>query len=154
MSGNVNAEQMAAGAMSKNPDLDGIRDEKKYSDNDVDAIVARKIARERARYESKLKNIQGEAGADPVDRRALDLDIRERKLQARERLAEVDLPESYLQLLDYSSDDGFSQSVEKVTQFVSDLMDMLEVKRSRGSTPKDYGIHQGQPDRTKEAFGL
>ena len=153
MSGNVNAEQMAAGAMSKNPDLDGIRDEKKYSDNDVDAIVARKIARERARYESKLKNIQGEAGADPVEQRALDLDIRERKLKAREALPGMKLPESYLDLLNYGSDEALETSTAAVQKFIDDLLDQLVIEKSKGSTPKNYGKNRN-PDMTREAFGL
>lgn len=144
------AEPMAAAAMSENADLSGSRDELKYSDNDVDKIVAKKIARERAKYENRLKT---QGGADPIDRRALDLDIRERKLKARETLSGTNLPESYLDLLKYDSDDNYTASVEAVTKFIDDLMDQLALERSRGQTPRQFK-HEGTPDRTREAFGL
>lgn len=148
----VDTRDKAAAAGFPNPDERGAdpRDEKKYSDNDLDKIIAKKIARERAKYENRSK-IQG--GADPIDQRALDLDIRERKLRAKETLSGTNLPNSYLELLKYDSDENYESSVAAVTQFVEDLLDMLAVERSKGTTPKQIR-NEGTPDRTRSAFGL
>lgn len=80
---------------------------KKYTDSDVDRIVAKKIAAERSRA-AKQQN-------EELEQREREVLRRELVIEARERLADKHLPSSLVDLLNYESKEEFEESYNKVT---------------------------------------
>ena len=133
----------------------------KYSDEDVDNIIARKLARLKKQQQNNSGGADpagGAPGSDPeqaLAERERTLAERERRFEARSNLAEIGIPESGLELLNYSSDESFKASREALDAFVNDLLDHEAKRRATGRAPKDYGCNnQGKPDGTRKAFGL
>lgn len=80
---------------------------KKYTDSDVDRIVAKKIAAERSKA-AKQQN-------EELEQREREVLRRELVIEARERLADKQLPSSLVDLMNYGSKEEFEESYDKVT---------------------------------------
>lgn len=87
--------------------------EKKYTDADVDRIIAKKIAAERKKMQ---KLFEGEQQESELERRERDVLRRELTADARDKLIEDGLPSSLAKLMDYSSADDFAKSYKDVTE--------------------------------------
>ena len=128
------------------PEAAGGQDqEKKYTDADVDRIVSKRLARERA------KNEQGgnDAAAD-LERREHEITIKERRLNAREELE--GLPKSLVDLVNCESEESYKSSIAAIKAAYKDVEADFQKKKAAGRTPK---IMTGTaPDRTADAFGL
>lgn len=98
---NVNAN---AGGEEENPGDQG--QERKYTDADVDKIVARKIAVERDKATKKHDT--------ELEQRERDVLSRELTMEARDKLTEANLPRDLSDLMDYSSKEAFEASYDKV----------------------------------------
>lgn len=107
--------------------------EKKYTDDDVDRIIAKKIAAERKRM-SKLFN-EGQQESE--------LEIRERNVAKREMMADAkdalvrdELPYTLAGLMDYTDKESYEASYKEVTKIFRDAV-LQGVKNAlRGKTPK------------------
>lgn len=139
------AEQAGQEDKNKEPETAGGSDpEKKYTDADVDRIVSKRLARERAKKDGS------DAAAD-LDKREHELEIRERRANAREELD--GLPKSFIELVNCESEESYKSSVKAVRAAYDEIRGELEKERAAGRTPKNYG-DGGKPDRTADAFGL
>ena len=148
--GNENLQD-EAGA---DPDQEGTQ-ELKYTDADVDKIVQRRLARERAKIEKEQRE---KAREDALTAREHAIEVRERKNSARDyfrehRDAYGSIPESTFDFLDYSSDEALDKSMEAMGKLLQDHVDLIEKQRARGKTPRIIRKVQGA-DHTREAFGL
>lgn len=150
------AEDAEEGDGGADPDGSGAEEARgrTYTEAEVDAIVKKRLARERARAE-RIRS---------QEKRSQELDAREAALAARERRAEAldflrnelkleTIPESSLDLLRYDSDEDFDKSVKAFSQFLKDYLDGLERKRSKGKTPKRINGRNNSSD-VRRAFGL
>ena len=101
-------------------DQDGVDPEQdqeqelKYTDADVDKIVQRRLARERAKIDKEQRE---KAREDALTAREHAIEVRERKNSARDyfrehRDAYGSIPESTFDFLDYSSDEALDKSIE------------------------------------------
>lgn len=135
-----------------NTSADGMKSEaqgeKTFTQDDVNRIVQERLAKERSKG-------TGNAG-DELYKRAAELDMRERKLTAREKLREKGLPEYLADALNMNTDEDFQKSMEAVLK--------MKGETGGGAGPEPVGkmspIGKVQSAGTKDgdsiraAFGL
>lgn len=85
---------------------EGTQAERTFTQEDVNRIVQERLAKEKSRS-------TGNTG-DELDKRAADLDLRERKLTAREKLQENGLPDYLVDALNMNTDEDFQKSLEAI----------------------------------------
>lgn len=107
--------------------------EKKYTDDDVNRIVARKIAAERKRMQKLFNNEQQESEIEVRERNVLK---RELMADARDALTGEGLPSSLANLLSYDNKESFEDSYKAVVECFRDAVEVAVRTRLRGSTPK------------------
>lgn len=139
----VDAEETTERTKSQN------RQELKYTDDDVDRIVSKRLARERERAE-KLQEQQHQE--TEFEKRERELSIRERKADARDVLSQQGLPKSLCDLLDYSTEESYKASLKAATEVVEEIKQQFEIQRATGRTPKIYSNEK--PSGVRNAFGL
>ena len=127
---------------------EGTQAERTFTQEDVNRIVQERLAKEKSRS-------TGNTG-DELDKRAADLDLRERKLTAREKLQENGLPDYLVDALNMETDETFQKSMEAV----------LKMKGEAGGSPGPKPVGKmnligGVPtsdmekgDALRAAFGL
>ena len=106
---------------------------KKYTDTDVDRIVARKIAAERKRMTKLFNEEQQETEIQTRERNVLK---RELRADAKEELIADGLPASLADLLNYGSKDDYDRSYEDVTRTFREAMHQEYVRQFSGPAPK------------------
>lgn len=122
--------------------------EKKYTDAEVDRIIARKIAAERKRMSKLFNEEQAENELEIRERNVLR---RELMADAKDTLVDQGLPSSLANLMDYSDKDSFDKSFKEVTEIFRTAV-AREVKNSlRGNAPR-VGTPLGEDTNLREAF--
>lgn len=123
---------------------------KKYTDADVDKIIARKIAAERRRAAKQAEEEQQESD---LQHREKELAKRELRADARDELTEKGLPLCVADILNYDSKEGYGQSMEAVLAVVDELRKAWELERATGTTPRMYR-NDGDPlsQAVRDAF--
>lgn len=118
----------------------------KYTDADVDRIIAKKIAAERRRV-SKMFDAE-------LEERERNITTRELKADARDLLAEKGLPAALLQSLNYTSREALEKSMEDVGQAFQDAVQEAIKTRLRDEfRPIKKGYGSAGPDAAlREAF--
>lgn len=117
--------------------------QKSFTQDDVNRIVQERLAKERSKGNDN----------DELTKRAAELDLRERKLTAKEKLRENGLPDYLADALNMNTEEDFQKSMEAV----------LKMKGETGVQPKAIGT--GSPigsigsgiralDPVRDAFGL
>lgn len=109
--------------------------EKKYTDADVDRIIAKKIAAERKRMQ---KLFEGEQQESEIEKRERDVTRRELMADAKDRLIGDELPSSLAEIMNYSDKESFEKSYQDVTAVFREAMQM-EYKRRFSSRPPRVG---------------
>ena len=106
--------------------------EKKYTDAEVDRIIAKKIAAERKRMQKLFNEEQQES----------ELEIRERNVLRRELMADAKdalissgLPSSLAKVIDYSDKESYEKSYEEVTAIFREAMQQEYKRRFSGRPP-------------------
>lgn len=127
---------------------DGTTGEKTFTQEDVNRIVQERLAKEKSKGNSNIE--------DELNKRAADLDLRERKLTAREKLREKGLPEYLVDALNMNTDEDFQKSMEAVLK--------MKGEAEGGTGPKPVGkmnligsvptANTGSRDEIRTAFGL
>lgn len=106
--------------------------EKKYTDADVDRIIASKLAREREKFSKQQEAEQQESD---FERRERELTIRELKVDAREALEAKGLPACLSKVLRYDSREAYEESITTIEEVAEEMKKYFEVKRATGVTP-------------------
>lgn len=125
--------------------------EKKYTDADVDRIIAKKIAAERKRMQ---KLFEGEQQESEIEKRERDVTRRELMADAKDALVNDGLPSSLAKILDYSDKEAYEKSYEEVSGIFREAMQQECKRRFSGSVPR-AGAGSKEIDRQKalaEAF--
>lgn len=120
--------------------------EKKYTDSDVDKIVAKKIMRERERMQ---KLFTGEQQLSDIEKRERDVQRREFKADAKDMLIECGLPCSLAEILNYESREEMEKSLDIVEKCVKAAVQSEIKKAFRGETPKKGDVSAAEIDREK-----
>lgn len=127
---------------------DGNQGEKLFTQEDVNRIVQERLAKEKSKG-------TGNTG-DELEKRAAELDLRERKLTAREKLRENGLPDYLVDALNMNTDETFQKSMEAILKMKGETGDGSEPKPI--GTANLIGTIQGMGtkhgDSIREAFGL
>lgn len=117
---------------------------KTFTQEDVNRIVQERLAKEKSKGTGN--------GDDELNKRAAELDLRERKLTAREKLRENGLPDYLVDALNMNTDEDFQKSMEAI----------LKMKGETNGYDKPVGkcnaigkLGRGNSDdSTRKAFGL
>ena len=114
---------------------------KTFTQNDVNRIVHERLAKEKGKIN------------EDFDKRVAELDMRERKMNAVQKLRENGLPDYLVEALNMETDETFQKSMEAI-------------KRMKGESPDAAGtvivgkgnpigtVTKGNEDRLRDAFGL
>lgn len=113
--------------------LDGQQQpEKKYTDADVDRIIAKKIAAERKRMQ---KLFEGEQQESELEKRERDVTRRELMADVKDRLIADELPSSLASIMDYSDKEANEKSYQDVTGIFREALKQAFVQRFAGRAP-------------------
>lgn len=126
------------------------RQQKKYTDADVDRIIAKKIAAERKRM-SKLFNEQQET--NELEERERNVAKREMMADAKDALIKDELPYTLSGLLDYSDKESYEQSYQEVTKIFREAVQQQIKLLLKGKTPRvSTGLRDAARDPIAKAF--
>lgn len=75
-------------------------EDRTFTQEEVNGIVQERLAREKAKYDQQLIDMQA------------DINRREKRLQALEKLKEEDLPAELVELVRTEDDESFNKSIE------------------------------------------
>ncbi len=125
---------------------EGTQGERTFTQEDVNRIVQERLAKEKSKGN----------GDDELNKRAAELDLRERKLTAREKLRENGLPDYLVDALNMNTDEDFQKSMEAILKMKG------ETKGSEQPTPigkgnligRVQGFGTKDNDPIRNAFGL
>lgn len=120
-----------AGEQDSNPQEP--EQEKKYTDADLDRIIARKIAAERKRMSKLFSEEQQETELETRERKVLE---RELKADAKDRLIEQGFPSCLANLMVYTSAEDHKKSFDEVTSVFSEALSNEFKKRLSGTAPR------------------
>ena len=105
-------------------------DGKTFTQEDVNRIVQERLAKEKGK------------GSEDLDKRAAELDKRERRMNAIDELRKNDLPDYLVDALNMETDEAFQKSMESIKKMKGE---------TAGSEPKVIG--RGNPIGTVGKFG-
>lgn len=120
-------------------------DGKTFTQEDVNRIVQERLAKEKGK------------GNDELDKRAAELDKRERKMNAVQKLRDNGLPDYLVEALNMETDESFQKSMEAILKMKGESTD------TTGNVAAGTIIGKGNPigtvikgggDRLRDAFGL
>lgn len=126
---------------------EGTQGERLFTQEDVDRIVQGRLAKEKSKGTGN--------GDDELNKRAAELDLRERKLTAREKLRENGLPDYLVDALNMNTDEDFQKSMEAILKMKGETGNNEPKPIKRGHL---IGMVQSMgtkvDDPTRVAFGL
>lgn len=147
---NVQGTEQQGGETPAGQD-NGTQQAKTFTQDEVTAIVEKRLARERR----KLTGVLG--GTDP---READLDERERaaseremRLDAREELEKRGLPQAALELLNYNDKESCGKSIDALEKVIRAAVSAAVADCLKGGRPIK-AAPQGDSDPIRAAFGL
>lgn len=118
--------------------------EKTFSQEDVNRIVQERLAKEKGK------------GSEELDRRAAELDKRERKMNAVQKLRDNGLPDYLADALNMETDEAFQKSMDAVLKMRKESKpeEQPRIIGRGGLIGKIGGLGGAGGDPIKEAFGL
>lgn len=137
------AEELDAAASVENAGEVKGQGEKKYTDDDVNKIVQKRLAKERERVSKAQAKEQKE---NEFIERENNLLKRELKVDAKDVLASLGIPRSAAEMLNYNSKEEYDESMARLNQFITDLRDMWDKERATGHTPRNITNKSYKPD--------
>lgn len=137
------------GAQGEQAQTERQEQEKKYTDADVNRIIAKKIAAERSRMQKLFNDEQQESEIEKRERNVLK---RELMADARDELVNQGLPSSLAKVLDYSSKENCESSLKDVIEIFRDAMQQEYARRLGGPVPRAGVGTSGIDSAIKNAF--
>lgn len=124
---------------------EGVSGERTFTQEDVNRIVQERLAKERSKGTGN--------GGNELDKRAAELDKRERRLNAIEELRKNDLPDYLVDALNIDTEDSFQNSMKAIIRMKGETAKAQPKVIGYGSPIGNVGTGtSGDPIR--EAFGL
>ena len=113
------------------------QEERTYSQQEVDDIIRKRLARERRKYEREFTGNEAD--------REKALNARELKITAREKLVHAGMPSSLADVLKYEDEKTLEEAIAAITAYKK------EPSKAWGER---MGFHSSKPDRIRQAMGL
>lgn len=114
--------------------------ERTFTQDDVNRIVQERLAKEKGK------------GSEDLERKAAELDKRERRMNAIDELRKNDLPDYLVDALNMETDEAFRQSMEAIKKMKGESTNapgtVIRIGNPIGTVTKYGG------DGLREAFGL
>ncbi|MGN0348592.1 MAG: hypothetical protein ACI4DR_03555 [Roseburia sp.] len=114
--------------------------ERTFTQEDVNRIVQDRLAKEKGK------------GNDDLDKRAAELDKRERRMNAIDELRKNDLPSYLVDALNMETDEAFQQSMEAIKKMKGESTNAPDVVIGQGNPIGT--VKKGGGDALRDAFGL
>lgn len=128
---------------NKNTQIEGTQTitERTFTQDDVNRIVQERLAKEKGK------------GNEELDKRAAELDKRERRMNAQEELRKNGLPDYLVDALNMETDEAFQQSMEAIKKMKGessgDTGEVIRIGNPIGVVQKG-----GNSNDLRGAFGL
>lgn len=128
---------------------------KTFTQDEVDKIVEKRLARERQKFENQLREYTGSPIERELSKREREVTKRELMADARSFLEEQGRPIEILELLDYTDEESCAESLKKVLVAFNKASEKFINNRLRGKKPpKDGYANNCVTDAFRQAFGL
>lgn len=114
--------------------------ERTFTQDDVNRIVQERLAKEKGK------------GSEDLDKRAAELDKRERRMNAIDELRKNDLPDYLVDALNMETDEAFQNSMEAIKKMKGESTNAPGVVIGKGDPIGT--VKNGGGDDLREAFGL
>ena len=114
--------------------------ERTFTQDDVNRIVQERLAKEKGK------------GSEDLDKRAAELDKRERRMNAIDELRKNDLPDYLVDALNMETDEAFQNSMEAIKKMKGESTNAPGVVI--GKCDPIGTVKKGGGDDLREAFGL
>ncbi len=123
---------------------EGTPAERTFTQEDVNRIVQERLAKEKGK------------GNEDLEKRAAELDKRERRMNAIDELRKNGLPDYLVDALNMETDEAFQQSMEAIKKMKGESTESSE---QQTGTIIGYGnpigtVSKGGGDALRDAFGL
>lgn len=112
-----------------------------FTQDDVNRIVQERLAKEKGK------------GSEELDKRAAELDLRERKMNAVQKLRENGLPDYLVDALNMETDDAFQKSIEAINKMKGETA-LGEPRVIGTGNPIGVVTKPGNDGDLRGAFGL
>ena len=122
-----------------------------FTEEEVNAIVQRRLNREREKLTKAFEEGTRESDLDERERNILK---RELKADTLEKLAENGMPAGLADLVNYDSAEECEKSLEIVSAVFNQAVNQAVKVKARQTTPIDGGGYIGRADPLAGAFGL
>lgn len=117
--------------------------ERTFTQDDVNRIVQERLAKEKGK------------GNDDLDRRAAELDKRERRMNAIDELRKNDLPDYLVDALNMETDEAFQQSMDAIKKMKGESTESgIPTGTVMGHGSPIGAVEKGYNDGLRVAFGL
>lgn len=129
------------------------KEEKTFTQEEVDKIVEKRLSRERKKFTSLLN---GETPKEiELSEREKAVELKELRLDMGELLKSKNLPAEALELLDYTNRKSCEKSIDVLKSIVDQAALELVNRSLRGSEPpKKSTVYPGTAETVRNAFGL
>lgn len=115
--------------------------ERTFTQDDVNRIVQERLAKEKGK------------GNEDLEKRAAELDKRERRMNAIDELRKNDLPDYLVDALNMETDEAFQQSMEAIKKMKGETSESTGRVVGTGN-PIGAVVKGGGVDALRTAFGL
>ena len=122
-----------------------------FTEEEVNAIVQRRLNREREKLTKAFEEGTRESDLDERERKILR---RELKADTLEKLAENGMPAGLADLVSYDSAEECEKSLQTVAAVFNRAVNEAVKSKARQTTPRDGGGYTGRVDPIAGAFGI
>ncbi len=130
---------------------EGQRPPKTFTEEEVNAIVQKRLNREREKLTKAFEEGTRESDLDERERKILR---RELKADTLEKLAENGMPAGLADLVSYDSAEECEKSLQTVAAVFNQAVNEAVKSKARQTTPRESGRFSGNPDPIAGAFGI
>lgn len=128
---------------------------KTFTQEEVDKIIEKRLARERQKFENQLREYTGSPIERELSKREKEVTRRELMADARSFLEEQGRPIEILELLDYTDAEACAESIKKVINCIDKSAEKTVNNALRGKgAPRDSKGYEVVANAFRQAFGL
>lgn len=126
---------------------------KTFTQDEVDKIIEKRLARERKKFEDQLREYTGSPMERELSKREKEVARRELRIEARAILEERNKPIGILELIDYTDRESMEESLNRTIEAIDQAARELVNKHLRGrSIPKTSTGSRFIDDAIRKAF--
>ncbi len=141
---------------NKTSGTEGGSDPKTFTQDDIDTIIAKRLASQQKKFDKEMQDKLNEMERlskldeeekeqelksrrdNELAKREQELTLRERKLEAIDKLDEINIPISLVDFVVNSDADVMSENITKLEKAFNNAVSKAVDTRLKGDTPKDF----------------